>query len=143
MYVFFTYIKGIFAILSICVQITISLNRLLIVCNKKIDLLKNKLTTIIISMLIFSAVFYSPILFTKTIQTTAKNISSNNNNTIYTYSMVNNYIGNMSIGKWSIIMVTVLRGFISLALIIIIDFTTLIKIKLRENMRTSLTGIYF
>jgi hypothetical protein len=141
LYVFYTYIKGIFAILSICLQITVSIYRLLIVCNKNTDFLKRKLNIIIISLIIFSAVFYSPILFTKTLQTTAKNISSNK--TIYTYSMVNNYIGNMSIGKWSIIMVTVLRGFISLALIIIIDFTTLIKIKLRENMRTSLTGIYF
>ena len=74
--------------------------------------------TIIISMLIFSAVFYSPILFTKTLQTTAKNISSNNT-TIYTYSMVNNYIGNINIGKGLIIMVTVTRGFIALALIIL------------------------
>ena len=57
--------------------------------------------------------------------------------------MVNNYIGNISIGKCLIIIVTVIRGFISLALIIIIDFTALIKIKLRENMKTSLTGIYF
>jgi hypothetical protein len=141
LYVFYTYIKGIFAILSICVQITISLNRLLIVCNKKIDLLKNKLTTIIISMLIFSAVFYSPILFTKTIQTTAKNISSNNNNTIYTYSMVNNYIGNSNLGKWLIIIVTVIRGFIALILIICIDISTLIKLKLRENMRSLIMGI--
>ena len=57
--------------------------------------------------------------------------------------MVNNYIGNINIGKCLIIIVTVIRGFISLALIIIIDFTALIKIKLRENMKTSLTGIYF
>jgi len=140
LYVFYTYIKGIFAILSICIQITISLYRLLIVCNKKIDLLKTKLITIIISMLIFSAVFYSPILFTKTLQTTAKNISSNNT-TIYTYSMVNNYIGNSNLGKWLIILVTVIRGFIALTLIIGIDISTLIKLKLRENMRSSIIGI--
>ena len=45
--------------------------------------------------------FYSPILFTKTLQATAKNISSNK--TINNYSMVNNYIGNISIGKCLII----------------------------------------
>jgi hypothetical protein len=141
LYVFYTYVKGIFAILSICIQITVSIYRLFIVSNNNTDFLKRKLNIIIIIMIIFSAVFYSPILFTKTLQARAKNISSNN--TIYTYSMVNNYIGNINIGKGLIIMVTVTRGFIALALIIIIDFATLIKIKLRENMRTSLTGNYF
>ena len=83
--------------------------------------------------------FYSPILFTKTLQTTAKNISSNK--TIYTYSMVNNYIGNSNLGKWLIIIVTVIRGFIALILIICIDISTLIKLKLRENMRSLIMGI--
>ena len=60
-YMYFIHILlGIFAILSICLQITVSLYRLFIACNKNTHFLKIKLNIIISSLIIFSAVFYSP-----------------------------------------------------------------------------------
>ena len=77
LYVFYTYIiryicyfKYMFTNNSQYIQ------RLFIACNKNTHFLKIKLNIIISSLIIFSAVFYSPILFTKTLQATAKNISS-------------------------------------------------------------------
>ena len=146
-YVFFTYIKGIFAIFSICIQITLSIYRLLIVCNRNTDFLKNKMNTIIISLIIFSAVFYLPNLFTKTILATAKNVTTINSSnetsfdTIYTYTTVNNSIGNSDIGKLLIVITTIIRSFISLAVIITIDIITLIRLKMLENTRSKILSI--
>ena len=77
LYVFYTYIiryicyfKYMFTNNSQYIQ------RLFIACNKNTHFLKIKLNIIISSLIIFSAVYYSPILFTKTLQATAKNISS-------------------------------------------------------------------
>ena len=82
---------------------------------------------IVAILLIFSTVFYSPILFTKEMKETVTNVTTLVNgtkivNTVKTYSNVNNFIGNSEVGKWLIIVVvTIFRGFFSLALTTIIE----------------------
>ena len=131
---FYTYFKGIFAILTICIQITLSLYRLLIVTNKNTSFIK-KHKLILTIMLVFSVVFYSPLIFTKQIIETVTNVTIQINGTIkadrlFTYSSVNNFIGNSNVGKWLIIFVgTIFRGFLSLSLISGIGMFTLWKLK--------------
>ena len=109
LYFFYTYFKGIFAILCICVQIVVSIYRLLIVMNKSTTLFQ-RYEIIVAILLIFSTVFYSPILFTKEMKETVTNVTTLVNgtkivNTVKTYSNVNNFIGNSEVGKWLIIVV--------------------------------------
>ena len=105
------------------------------------------MNTIIISLIIFSAVFYLPNLFTKTILATAKNVTTINSSnetsfdTIYTYTTVNNSIGNSDIGKLLIVITTIIRSFISLVVIITIDIITLIRLKMLENTRSKILSI--
>ena len=129
----YTYFKGIFAILTICNQIIVSIYRLLIVINKPTQLFNNY-KIIVFVLLIFSAIFYSPLLFTKFINESITNVTTVINGTIKSkitqrYSNVNNFIGNSDVGKWLIIFViTIMRGFFSLAVILMLGIVTLIKL---------------
>ena len=54
---------------------------------------------------------------------------------------MNNSIGNSDIGKLLIVITTIIRSFISLVVIILIDIITLIRLKMRENIRSSIISI--
>ena len=136
LYMLYTYIKGIFAIFCICINILITFYRFLLVSNKNTSFIKKQFWLIITVLLIFSAVFYSPILFTKEIKQTVTNVTKKVNGTVvgftlsYSYSNVSNAIGLSDVGKWLIIaVVTIFRGFISLGIIFFIDILTLIRLK--------------
>ena len=75
-------------------------------------------------LIILSAVFYLPILLTKSIKVTK---TTSSNQTSYTYSMITNDFGNSTTGKILIIIVSVLRGFISLIILAVINIFTKIE----------------
>ena len=120
-FIFYTYLKGIPAILSINIQITVSLYKYVQITNKTFFKFKYFKLTIVI-LILFSAVFYLPILLTKSLKVVIKPTS--NNLTITTYSMIANDFGNSMIGKLLIIIVSVIRGFVSLIILTIINVLT-------------------
>ena len=142
LYLPYTYIKGIFAIFSICIQILLTFYRFLIVTNKSTILFKKNFWLINLILLVFSAIFYTPVLFTKQISQKIFNTTIKVNGTIvgyslsYSFSNTNNAIGNSEVGKWLIIVtITIIRGFISLGTIFTIDILTLYKLK-KQNLRS-------
>ena len=105
--------------------------------NKKATLPNFNLTIAV--MTILSAVFYSPYLFTKTI--VAKQISNRFSNTTYhTYSVNTNSLGLSYLGVWLIIVTTIIRGFISLAIILVIDILSAIKLKEHLEKKKKIKG---
>ncbi len=142
LYLPYTYIKGIFAIFSICIQILVTFYRFLIVTNRNTSPIKKHFWLIISVLLIFSAIFYSPVIFTKEIKEKITNKTNKVNGTVvgftltYSYSNVNNFIGNSDFGKWLIIfVVTISRSFIALGTLFTIDILTIYKLK-KQNLRS-------
>jgi hypothetical protein len=131
-WIFYIYVKGIAAIFTVCMQIIVALLRLKIVTNKKTcKLPEYKKTGLII--IIFAAIFYSPYLFTKQIVATKVIVNRKINGTnvtsfYYSYSNPNNSVGNSDLGKWLIIVTTVIRGYICAFIIILINLITKIKL---------------
>lgn len=152
LYIFYRYIKGIFAILSICIEITVALYRLFIVTNRDVSRFVHYKSLIAI-LFIFSAIFYSPNIFTQQLLITQTNVTTNvtigaNNSLsthlVYKYSATSNDFGKSELGKWIVIVtVTILRGFVALIAISIIDILTLIKfrthLRLTTQMKESIT----
>ena len=151
-WLFYTYLKGIPAIYTVCVQIIVSLLRLKIVSSHKIIKLPNY-KKISIILLLFSAVFYSPNLFTKKIFAVKCMLYTEKNETrsYYSYSTINNSVGNSILGKCLIIVTQIIRGYIAAIIIIIINLIT--KARLNNhfvkrvninhtNIKNKLTGKY-
>ena len=113
--------------------------RLNILLNKRFcKLLNYKLTTFI--LLIFSAIFYSPNLFTKHIVPVKLSSPKGSNITLYRYDMVNNDIGNGETGKTLLIVTNILRGFISAAVIVIINIISKIKLAVVMENKSKMKG---
>jgi hypothetical protein len=131
-WLFYTYLKGIPAIYTVCVQIIVSLLRLNIVSSHKIIKLPDY-KKISIVLLLFSALFYSPNLFTKKIFSAKCLLYSEKNETKihYSYSTINNSIGDSILGKCLIIITQIIRGYIAAIIIIIINLIT--KIRLNDH----------
>ena len=131
-WLFYTYLKGIPAIYTVCVQIIVSLLRLKIVSSNEIIKLPNYKKTSII-LILFSALFYSPNLFTKKIFAAKCLLYSEKNETniYYSYSTINNSIGNSILGKCLIIVTQIIRGYIAAIIIIIINLIT--KARLNDH----------
>lgn len=144
MLVLYNYTKGVFALLSNCILITVGLYRFLIVTNKNNELFK-RYKAILSYLFLFSVIFYSPNLFSREIKEAKRNVTNNNiTSYVYTYSTAPNVIGKTEIGKWLIIVVvTIFRGFISLLTLIAIDIITLVKLKKHQNETKKLKGFNF
>ena len=144
LYLFYNYLKGIAAIFTISIQIIVSILRLMIVTNKKFCILPG-FSVMIILLIIFSAIFYSPNLFTQQIVETKVLVSSNGTNGTsvysYSYSTGNNSLGNSLLGKWLVIAVTIFRGFISLTIILSIDIFTSFKLKKHFTKKKAIKGV--
>jgi hypothetical protein len=97
------------------------------ISNKKIWLPPFKIA--ILSMTIFSSIFYLPYLFNREIASTRYN--GTNGQDVYTYPhrLVNSNYGNSELSKWLIIVTTVIRGFVSLIIIMVIDILTAKKLR--------------
>ncbi len=131
---FYIYIKGIFAIFTVCIQILVSMLRLSIVFNRKICKLPDyRLTSVI--LLIFSAIFYSPNGFTKAIVETKTLVAGTNDTYEIAYSLGNNAIGQSNLGKTLIIVTTIIRGYVCAVVIIIINVIS--KIRLDSHIERS------
>lgn len=114
-YIVYTYLKGIPAILTINIQIIVSLYKYIQITNKTTFLFKFEYFKLkILFLTVLSALFYLPILLTKTIKVTQTN----------SYSMISNDFGNGNVGKILIILITILRGFVSLFILIVINVLT-------------------
>ena len=74
---------------------------------------------------IFGAIYYSPYGFTKQLSSTTKS-------NVTTWNVINNDVGNSSVGKILIIVTTVIRGYVCAILIIIIN--VLSKLKLDDHI---------
>ena len=135
-WIFYTYIKGIFAFFTIFIQITLGFFRLCIVTNRGIDIFK-RYKVICFIFFIISALIYTPNLYTQTILTSQV---TKNNTTRLVYTMTTSSIGKTDFGKWSVIVVTILRGHISLCAMIIIDVYTFIKLKRQIINSSKLRG---
>lgn len=134
LYVFHTYIKGIFAILSICIQITVGFYRFLIVINHHNTSKFQNYKLITSFLLVFSIIFYLPNLITKKIQ-----LNNEINNSSMTYTTNFTEFGQTNWGKWLVILVvTIFRGFIASAIIIIVGIITLIKLNKHINQSNKL-----
>ena len=144
MYLFYNYLKGIAAIFTITIQIIVSILRLMIVTNKKFCILPS-FNIMIILLIIFSAIFYSPHLITQKIVETKVLVSLNGTNGTnvysYSYSTGNNSLGNSLLGKWLIITGTIFRGFISLTIILSIDIFTSFKLKKHLTKKKAIKGV--
>ena len=146
LWVFYRYIKGIFACVSICIQITVSFYRYCIVINKNVDQFKRYKMLVFIFTL-FSAIFYSPHFFTQQVNIIKINITSLENDTTvikpsYKYTQTVSYIGKTEIGKWLVIIASVIRGFISLIIMATIDIFMLIKIRSQIKKSSELKGTF-
>ena len=144
-YLFYDYLKGIAALFSITIQVIVSILRLMTVTNKKFCTLPPLKVTIVL-LIVFSAIFYSPNLITQQIVETKVLMSSSNvtnRTSLYSssYSTSNNSLGNSLLGKWLIIVATIIRGFISLATILTIDIITSLKLKKHLNKKQAIKGI--
>jgi len=73
-------------------------------------------------------------LFTKHIAPKGSNI------TLYRYDMVNNDIGNGETGKTLLIVTNILRGFISAAVIVIINIISKIKLAVVMENKSKMKG---
>ena len=133
-WIFYTYLKGIPAIFTVCIQIIVSLLRLNIVSNRKTCKLPDyKITSVF--LVLFAAIYYSPNLITKQILATKVTLNSGavatsnlTSSFYYTYSITNNSIGNSLVGKWLIILTTFIRGYVCAIIIIIINVISKMKL---------------
>ena len=118
-------------------QIIVAFLRMQIVMNKKfIKLPDYKITSVI--LLIISAIYFLPYAFTQTI---IRNEIIGDNGTIsYSYKATNNDLGNSSIGKYLIIITTIIRGYICAAIIIAINVITKIKMTSHMNKKKKVKG---
>ena len=144
MYFFYSYAKGIPAIMTIIIQILVSVLRLGIVSNKKMCNLPNfKLT--MFGMTIFSAVFYLPYILNKKIieiKTESQFINGTNQtmNVESTYKLGLSTFGQTDVSKWLIIVTTSIRGFISLIIILVIDIVSAVKLKEHLEKKKKIKG---
>ncbi len=106
----------------------------MIVANKKVSLPNFNLTILV--MTVFSAIFYSPYIFT----TEIVKIQANNNTTYNKYNVKSSSIGLSYLGIWLIIITTIIRGFISLAAILVIDILSAIKLKEHLEKKKKIKG---
>ena len=149
-YIFYTYLKGIPAILTIGIQIICSLYRYTQITNNNFCQF-TFYKVILFVLVVFSAIFYSPIFFTKSMSVKVANTTrllavTNTNQTLiayalsYTYSMVTNDIGKSTFGKVIIIVISVLRGFISLIILVVINLLTNYQFKKLIARKEKLTA---
>lgn len=145
MYFFYSYAKGIPAIMTIIIQILVSVLRLGIVSNKKMCNLPNfKLT--LFGMTIFSAIFYLPYILNKKIIEVESTEYENGtnltsiNNADSTYKLGLSTFGSTDVSKWLIIVTTIIRGFISLIIILVIDIVSAVKLKEHLEKKKKIKG---
>jgi hypothetical protein len=144
-WVFYTYIKGIFVFTSIFIQITLGIYRLFIVTNRNSDIFK-RYKLICFIFFIVSAVIYTPNLYSQTILTSQVNVTQTKVNGSSSYILTNiytqttSYIGKSDFGKWSIITVTILRGYVSLSIMMVIDVYTFVKLKNQIKISDGMRG---
>lgn len=81
-------------------------------------------------MTIFSAIFYLPYLFNRSIQSIETEDADGE--IYYKYKLVYNDYGSGDVSKWLIIVTTSLRGFVALFIIMLID--VLSAKKLHEHL---------
>ena len=143
LWVFYRYIKGIFALSTIFIQITLSLYRLFIVTNRNCEIFKRyKLICFIFFMV--SAFIYTPNFYTQTIITTKVNVTSSSSfKTIEKYTQTVSSIGKTDIGKWTVIAVTIWRGFISLVIMVIIDICTVYRMRKQLKQTHAFKSFHF
>jgi hypothetical protein len=129
-YVMFFYLSSVLAIFNILIEIFISIKRYLTILNRKhqaINKISNK--TILIMLAIFSAVYYSPILFTKSIKLMNVSDGASLNSTKQGYIVASSSFGETSIGKILIILLSAIRGIVGLVVLFIIDIFIIIKFR--------------
>ena len=144
-WVFYTYFKGIFVFTTIFIQITLGIYRLCIVTNRNSDIFKRYNLICFIYFLI-SAVIYTPNLYTQTILTSQVNVTQSevNGSKSYIvtdiYTQTRSFIGKSEFGKWSIITVTILRCYVSLSIMMVIDVYTFAKLKKQIKISDRMRG---
>lgn len=143
MYFFYSYIKGIFALLSNCILIFIGVRHYLIVTNKSLSFF-NYYRLIIAFLFVFSSLLNSPSLFTREIVKRELNQTiSNITSMVHAYSTAPSVIGQTELGKWLIIAVsTIFRGYITLFTLILIDFLTIVKLRKHEKISRRIKGFF-
>ena len=123
---------------TIFVTILVSILRLSIITGIKICKLPNyKITSTI--LFIISAAIFSPIILTRQIigkeVLILGNASENNNSSYFVYSTVKNNFSKSPIGQFLVVAVSLFRGNVCAAIIIIINLTS--KIILTRKMNKS------
>jgi hypothetical protein len=144
-WVFYAYFKGIFVFTTIFIQITLGIYRFCIVTNRNSDIFK-RYKLICFIYFIVSAVIYTPNLYTQTILTSQVNLTHSRVNGSSSYILTNIYtqtrsdIGKSEFGKWSMITVTILRSYISLLIMTIVDTNTFIRLKKQIKISDRIRG---
>lgn len=126
LYIFYNYLKGIAAILTILIQIIVCFQRLTILFRFNLFNFSNFKLSIFI-LVLFSTIFYSPMILTKKIK------ENHSLSGLITYSVISNDFGIRKLGKILIIIVSVFRGFISLAILLVLNM--LLVYKFRMHMK--------
>jgi hypothetical protein len=90
---------------------------------------------------VFSAIFYSPYIFTKRIAAIQEDTEPGLNITSCKYDVVNNEVGDSDVGKILIIGTSVIRGFICTALVVIINIISKIKLSAALDKKAEMKGL--
>ncbi|CAF0944230.1 unnamed protein product [Brachionus calyciflorus] len=125
LYLFYNYLKNISSYFNIFIQILVSFQRLAFVLNLKWYNL-NHVIIITISLIILSTLLNLPLLLTKEIKIGL------------VYSVVLNDFGKSLIGKWLVIIVSILKGFVLITIILVINLITMYKLKHRMNIKKAI-----
>lgn len=142
LYLFYNYIKGIFAISSIIIQIIVSLYRYFLIINRSFyaEILSKKFYLIIAFIFSFSTIFYLPNLLVKDFKTSSSSLNLTKNSTILmlSYSVVTNNFGKSDTGKSLLTMVQVVRAFVGLIILILVNIMSLIEFKKHTKKKLKL-----
>jgi len=144
-WVFYAYFKGSFVFTTIFIQITLGIYRLCIVTNRNSDIFK-RYKLICFIYFVISAVIYTPNLYTQTILTSQVNVTQSKVNGSASYIVTEIYtqtrslIGKSEFGKWSMITVTILRSYVSLLIMTVVDTNTFIKLKRQIKISDRIRG---
>ena len=134
-YIFVDYITSVLAIFNILIEVFLSMQRYLMIVNKKYKMFNLSTNKTLLIILFISLVYYLPIFFSKTIfqkeEKTDHYLSNQTveetNRTVYTLEA--NEFGKSYLGKSIIVTLAVIRNLVLLNMIIVFSVLTLYEFR--------------